>query len=1349
MSSKIKSAIFVLIHILILINSCILDSTILSSDVISKIGDIAFILAVALIVYNFIHDDIDIKTTIIIAISMILICVSAGTSRDTSLYYVLIMALAFKGCNINKLLLADVIVRTIVVTIQIYSFISINGFVAFGSRGNALRYALGFNHPNTLAFMLLLIALDILYLCRNKKPIIKIVSYIFGFIMLFTIYKLTVSRTSIIILAFSLFMFIMFNFKMDFLSIKPIKIFLSLSYFLLFIFSYFLVHLYESGTAIGEKINNLFSTRLYLCSYYTKIFGLTLFGQRVGQGGNTPLKVGDVVYYTIDNAYVWGLLTFGIITSILLGILFFFAIKKTLENKNYHLFILILTTLAYGVTEQGAIKYYINYLVVLISYGIYYFNEKDTKKLILPAPIKSFVAILGISLFVFIPHVAENTSFFLLSNANEQYSFLLSYWQKFHDLDFSLYDWSLDLGASVFNIIKTGILNPINLLILFFPKSSIQYVYIFLNIFKLCTLGVFSSLWLSKISNNKSHILLVSILIALSGLAINSIESSLFEVYTLLPLVLYTTELFIKDNKKIPFIISLFILLICGPTYSSIIILITSLYIIVRCALLNNTKKGIKLLIMLILSVGLSCVILIPSLNVGTSGIQGLNNDLINSLLSILVPFNSIDSSNFGYLSIYSLTLLPLLFINRNKKESIILSIYLLINIILCLSLKGVLGNSVIYLLIISFAYIFINLIDTYNPKDYRVWLISTISISLIMFILYLIFGNTYYELTELNTLYMVVIIATITFVIFTFKTYGIKALGFVIIFDVCLSYFYYQENMEIVDYYDYSYNYVDTLKDIKKDDSLYRIAMASFANRNTDKSSDTYSLNKSSQDLINNLAGVSTNSSTYNEGSKEYIDLISNGDPSNNLSFDKNNLSFYNAAGVKYYTNSNTKAHRDKLGRLALTTPEETSDPGTLAINNADLISDDNYILRNYGSNLVLTAKEDGSLTLEEYNDSDLQTWHVTHYNGSLVIYNMSTNKRIDSSDGALFQNDNNDESPSQKWVAIDRDNKYEIITSYDVNECISGNGSSIYIDTYTKSDSQYWEFVSTNEIFNTSIPGYYTKVEDKDYFVNNYYIELGYVNNNTINKDAISEYPDLEKERITREYVVLEDSTNTTYTLHDELNCIQDYIYASPFYYECETPLSNVTLTIYNNASPIVNVKLYDGDTLVKEENFHQYNYCNVDIDETMSVTKIIVEHTDPLNQGYSISMYTSKKQDQVEETLYNQRIQNSFTNIKNKDTKITADINISEDNSLVYTYIPYDDNWTIKVDGQEVSKLKANYGFTAFYLNSGNHSVEFNYKISGLNTGLIISGISLVGLIVFIIIDKNKSKAKRIMH
>ena len=115
--------------------------------------------------------------------------------------------------------------------------------------------------------------------------------------------------------------------------------------------------------------------------------------------------------------------------------------------------------------------------------------------------------------------------------------------------------------------------------------------------------------------------------------------------------------------------------------------------------------------------------------------------------------------------------------------------------------------------------------------------------------------------------------------------------------------------------------------------------------------------------------------------------------------------------------------------------------------------------------------------------------------------------------------------------------------------------------------------------------------------------------------------------------------------------------------------------------------------------------------------------------------MKLYVERNVDYLEQEVYKKRIQNSFTNVVFDGDYISGDIKIDEDHSLVFTQVPYDKGWKVKVDGKQIDYSKVNGGFIGFYLDSGNHTVEFEYTIPMLIPGIVVSLVSTLILVIYV--------------
>lgn len=101
---------------------------------------------------------------------------------------------------------------------------------------------------------------------------------------------------------------------------------------------------------------------------------------------------------------------------------------------------------------------------------------------------------------------------------------------------------------------------------------------------------------------------------------------------------------------------------------------------------------------------------------------------------------------------------------------------------------------------------------------------------------------------------------------------------------------------------------------------------------------------------------------------------------------------------------------------------------------------------------------------------------------------------------------------------------------------------------------------------------------------------------------------------------------------------------------------------------------------------------------------------------------------------------------------DTEIIGSLTANE-NEVVFTSIPYDENWYIYVDGKRVFKediLAVSDGLLAFRVGAGTHTVTLRYASAGLSTGSIITIISILLATLLIIFRRREwffYKANRI--
>ncbi len=184
-----------------------------------------------------------------------------------------------------------------------------------------------------------------------------------------------------------------------------------------------------------------------------------------------------------------------------------------------------------------------------------------------------------------------------------------------------------------------------------------------------------------------------------------------------------------------------------------------------------------------------------------------------------------------------------------------------------------------------------------------------------------------------------------------------------------------------------------------------------------------------------------------------------------------------------------------------------------------------------------------------------------------------------------------------------------------------------------------------------------------------------------------------------------------------------------------------------IYWNNSSISFIKI--GNDLYARDDYYtncnyldNYNYNNYDDEHIIGFTseedyiEILVGYN-YYNDGLIHPYYLdSNKFEQV----YNKLKNSSMTLTTFEEDKIIGQAYL-EDDSIIYTSIPYDEGWEVYVNDLKVNTYSLGNSLLAFDASKGLNKIEFRYRIPKLKIGLIISTISLAIVFQLIFIEKKK--------
>ena len=811
--------------------------------------------------------------------------------------------------------------------------------------------------------------------------------------------------------------------------------------------------------------------------------------------------------------------------------------------------------------------------------------------------------ILMITLISFSGVILHNDSIFILygDSSQQYYQFLLGFYEKVKSGNFSMFDWSLGFGANGFSLIYYSLFSPFTYLTLLLKKEWIQYAILYLQILKLILIGNFTCLWLSKLSKNKNHVLIGSMVLTFCGWCFFYWHYDYLNSFVFYPLILYFIEKYLTENKKLGFIICVFLLTITNYYFMYMFVPFICLYTLFRYLIIHDDNKfktvvieALKFFGLLILSMLVGSFILLPSINIIISSTR-----ISEEEVSLLIPwkdmykiFTSMFTPAFyryepnyfikqkqtlyqgwgGGASIYTsfslLMFIPTLFLFKDKKKRNCLLAFGLILLIFMISpyfyklFQGTIDTRFFYMFTIYMVMVMVEVLDNYK-KEYFGCILTSFMVMVFLICLFVFISYKKY-LIETNLLkneiaveMILIVIAFITIILI--KAKQTKLLLIPIILECLLS------NMMFVKY----------------NEPMDKISIQS-----------------------------------YGPVNDEIIKTIKNKDNG-----------FYRIIGAKNYN--------------------------------------DSYVNQSMGVSFYTSVYD---YEMDDFLKSIVDSWAIN--------YDRSLNT------------------------------------------------------LYTLAGAKYWY---PNDGYFVAPIGY-EKVEGQDYYQNKYFVELGWVNNNVINDKAIDDVPYYYLSRVYRNYLTINDSDNYNYDL-DDLEIIGFDYFGNKADFNLGYITSNSIFYLVNPNTTANYIDYYFNNELKRSESFWNYSLVIFSLSENQYVDRIIVGCDDNELLNQDMKLYVERNVDYLEQEVYKKRIQNSFTNVVFDGDYISGDIKIDEDHSLVFTQVPYDKGWKVKVDGKQIEYSKVNGGFIGFYLDSGNHTVEFEYTIPMLIPGIVVSLVSTLILVIYV--------------
>lgn len=223
---------------------------------------------------------------------------------------------------------------------------------------------------------------------------------------------------------------------------------------------------------------------------------------------------------------------------------------------------------------------------------------------------------------------------------------------------------------------------------------------------------------------------------------------------------------------------------------------------------------------------------------------------------------------------------------------------------------------------------------------------------------------------------------------------------------------------------------------------------------------------------------------------------------------------------------------------------------------------------------------------------------------------------------------------------------------------------------------------------------------------------------NINAFTKEKIHYYD--ERGEITNlDYVAIDDS-DLSFTVGKEADGLH-YVYLPTFGKEnSRTSWSVKSTTILAESGALA----FNSNVLLNVSGVKEYT-LKFEKDDTIS-------HLQP----YFYTLNETALSDAIGKIKGNEFIVGSYTN-----SSIIGHTESTFDRETLMFTIPYSKDWKVRVDGKLVETKKAYDVFLAIDLGTGKHDVELTYDPPYLDLGFVVSGISMVSLIIWYILHRKK--------
>lgn len=272
----------------------------------------------------------------------------------------MMIIIALKNVDYHELF--DVMYRILIISIVLTVLLYLLGLSDAGIQRRGAN-ALGYAQANSVGYFLL--ALTLLTIVRKGKvglwnKVILVLLNLVGFIIADSRTGFYLACITLLISSNRIYTFIKRH--------RLIQIILTVLPAILMFATILTAVLYQSN-ALVQGLDVIFNARISMNSYILTNKGVSLFGQPFEYHGEAifnSVTQGWSHYLTIDNTYMSLIIEFGLIVTIVVGIIYFKLMKKLFKYGAINIAFVMTIISLYGLTESSIISVYVAFPFLLL-----------------------------------------------------------------------------------------------------------------------------------------------------------------------------------------------------------------------------------------------------------------------------------------------------------------------------------------------------------------------------------------------------------------------------------------------------------------------------------------------------------------------------------------------------------------------------------------------------------------------------------------------------------------------------------------------------------------------------------------------------------------------------------------------------------------------------------------------------------------------------------------------------------------------------------------------------------------------------------------------------------------------